>query len=234
MLLELKNLTAGYGGNTVLHGIALQLNDGETLALIGPNGAGKSTVLKAIFGLAEVTSGSIVFNGQPITGRPTHELLRQGLALVPQGRMVFGNLTVEENLRMGGYLVADRRAVTIQIDRIYADHPVLAEKRRVRASTLSGGNQQYLAIARALMVRPKVLLLDEPSLGLAPKVIAEVFAALQRLRDDGLSMIIVEQNVRYALQAADRCCVLVSGRLRFDGSPAALHNPERLRELFLG
>lgn len=234
MLLELKNLTAGYGGNTVLHAITLELKDGETLALIGPNGAGKSTVLKAIFGLAEIATGSVTFAGQAITARPTHELLRLGLAYVPQGRLVFGNLTVEENLRMGGFLLPSRRAVNAQVERILREHPMLQSKRRARASHLSGGQQQHLAIARALMVQPKVLLLDEPSLGLAPKVIAEIFGCIRDYQQRGLSMIIVEQNVRYALAAADRGCVLVNGTVRYDGTPESLLNPDRLRELFLG
>lgn len=234
MLLELKNLSAGYDGNTVLRDISLHVKDGEIVALIGPNGAGKSTVLKAIFGLADVTAGAVRFNGAPVTKRATHELLAHGIGFVPQGRLVFGRLTVEENLRMGGWLMADPRAVAVRLKEIYTEHPVLRQRRHEPARNLSGGNQQLVAIARALMNRPRLLLLDEPSLGLAPQVTADIYRTLKTCHRAGLSMLIVEQNVSVALRVCDRGYVLVNGTVRYAGMPNTLLNPERLREMFLG
>ncbi len=234
MLLELRNLSAGYGRIPVLRGVSLHCNDGEVVALIGPNGAGKSTVLKAIFGFADITAGEVVLGGARITRQPAHSLLARGLAYVPQGRLVFGRLTVEENLRLGAYLEPRASVVQQRLEKIFQEFPVLAEKKRQPARTLSGGQQQLLALARARMHQPRLLLLDEPSLGLAPKVTAEIYAAIRRMREQGLALLIVEQNVHAVLALADRGYVLVNGQVRYEGSPETLLNPERLRELFLG
>ena len=234
MLLELKNLSAGYGNVPVLHDITLHVKAGEIVALIGPNGAGKSTLLKAMFGLSDTTGGDARFNGASVARLPTHELLAHGIGYVPQGRLVFGLLTVEENLRLGGWLMSDPRAVRQRVHELLVAHPVLRERRREPARNLSGGNQQLLAICRALMYRPRLLMLDEPSLGLAPMVTAEIYRALKQYHRAGLSMLIVEQNVNVALRVADRGYVLVNGQVRYAGMPQTLLNPERLRELFLG
>lgn len=234
MLLELENLSAGYEQVAVLHDVSLHLKDGEIVALIGPNGAGKSTLLKAIFGLADVTAGDVRFSGKTVTKLPTHELLTHGIGFVPQGRLVFGRLTVEENLRMGGWRMPEPRAVELRLKELFSQHPLLHERRHEPARNLSGGQQQLLAIARALMYRPRLLLLDEPSLGLSPQVTAEIYRGLKACHRTGLSLLIVEQNVNVALRVCDRGYVLVNGTVRYEGAPETLLNPERLRELFLG
>ncbi len=212
-MLNLIDLRAGYGRRHILNGINLKINRGEIVALIGPNGSGKSTIVKGIFGLADVYSGEIIFNGQSIINRPTHELARLGIGFVPQGRQIFPNMTVEENLNMGAYIVADQKLVRQKIDWVFRLFPSMAAKRNHSAGNLSGGYQQLLAIARALMQDPHLLLLDEPSLGLSPMVTKEVFKKVVDIRNDGIAILIVEQNVDSAVNIADRIYVLKNGKV---------------------
>jgi branched-chain amino acid transport system ATP-binding protein len=234
MLLEVENLVAGYGKTEVLHGVHLHIGAGEIVGLIGPNGAGKSTILKAIFGLATVTRGRIRFQGSDTLKEPTHALLEKGLAYVPQGRLVFPSLTVEENLRMGGYTIRSRAAVNQRIEDLYERFPALQQLRSKHAGELSGGQQQLCAIGRSLMVSPQLLMLDEPSLGLSPVACSEVYAALRALRDAGTALLIVEQNVHLVLGIASRVVCLANGSVRAEGPPAEFHDPNRMRELYFG
>ncbi|HXG17369.1 MAG TPA: ABC transporter ATP-binding protein, partial [Calidithermus sp.] len=207
---------------------------GEIVSIIGPNGAGKSTAFKAIMGFVRPRQGSIRFNGQEITGLPPHLVVRRGLAYVPQGRIVFPQMTVLENLEMGAYIERDRARVAAALERVYRLFPVLAERRRQRAGTMSGGEQQMVAIARALMTTPSLILLDEPSLGLAPKFVALIFDKLQEMRAAGYTLVLVEQNAARALAIADRGYVLELGRNRFEGpGPRLLADPE-VKRLYLG
>ena len=235
-LLELRDLKAGYGHAEILHGIDLIVGEGELVTVIGANGAGKSTLLKAIVGLVTVRSGSVSYRGATIgTPRP-EKLVRNGLALVPEGRMLFGPMTVRENLELGAYGAGrDRRAALAEgLARVHKLFPVLAERSNQPAETLSGGEQQMLAVGRALMSRPRLLLLDEPSLGLAPKVIAEIFAVLTELRAENLTILLVEQDARLALKHADRGYVMRTGRVVLEGSAEELLADESVRTIYLG
>ena len=232
-LLELTRLEVAYGGITAVKGIDLCVPKGELVCLIGANGAGKTTTLKAIAGLLPVAAEAIRYNGAPIGGTRPFELVRRGLALVPEGRGVFGQLTVEENLAMGAYVRSDAAAVKIDLARAFTLFPRLAERRGQSAGTLSGGEQQMLAIGRALIGNPTVLLMDEPSEGLAPVIVEELARAVKRLtKAGGLSMILVEQNTRLALDIAPRAVVMDRGRIVFDGASATLRNdPAKLEQL---
>ncbi len=232
-LLTIKNLSAGYGDSTVLQDVGLEILPGEMVVLIGPNGAGKSTVLKSVFGLTTKTAGEIHFRGSDITKLPTHALIEEGIGYVPQGRLVFPSLTVEENLDMGGYSIDHKQTLRQNKERVYEIFPALKEKYRSRAGSLSGGQQQQLAIGRALMMTPELLMLDEPSLGLSPKLMHEVFQTLERLRQSGTTILVVEQNVRLALQYVDRGYLLAAGQIRFAGSAAELGSENLMRDAFL-
>ena len=232
MLLEIEQCNAGYGRIEVLHDVHLHVLPGEIVGMIGPNGAGKSTVLNAIMGRCDVTHGRIRFQGADILREPVHGLLAKGLAYVPQGRLMFPSLTVEENLVMGGYTIRRRDAIEDRLKDLYERFPQLLTLRSRRAGTCSGGQQQLIAIARALMVSPALLLLDEPSLGLSPTACAEVYATIARLRADGVSMLIVEQNVHLVLAAADRIIALANGTVRAVGPPAEFADRARLQELY--
>jgi ABC-type branched-subunit amino acid transport system ATPase component len=233
-LLSVEDVTAGYGKMDILHGLSLHVETGEIVSIIGPNGAGKSTAFKAIMGFVRPRQGSIRFNGQEITGLPPHLVVRRGLAYVPQGRIVFPQMTVLENLEMGAYIERDGARVAAALERVYRLFPVLAERRRQRAGTMSGGEQQMVAIARALMTTPSLILLDEPSLGLAPKFVALIFDKLQEMRAAGYTLVLVEQNAARALAIADRGYVLELGRNRFEGpGPRLLADPE-VKRLYLG
>lgn len=234
MLLEIEQLTAGYGKTEVLHNVHLHVGADEVVGLIGPNGAGKSTILKAVFGLATVTRGRIRFQDADILREPTHALLEKGIAYVPQGRLVFPSLTVEENLRMGGYTIRSRAAVAARIEDLYERFPQLMSLRSKRAGDLSGGQQQLCAIGRSLMVSPSLLMLDEPSLGLSPIACGEVYGALRALHNAGTSLIIVEQNVHLVLGIANRVVCLANGTVRAEGPPSEFHDPARMRELYFG
>lgn len=233
-ILSLDRVSAGYGGFDVLHAVSLYVAPLELVAIIGPNGAGKSTVLKAVMGLVRVSAGQITFAGQSIVGRRTDHLVRLGIGYVPQGRIVFPQMSVLENLEMGAFTVRDRQLVAETLDRVYQLFPRLAERRHQQAGTLSGGEQQMVAIGRALMTRPKLMLLDEPSLGLAPRFVDMVFDQLIALRETGIAIALVEQNAARALQIAHRAYVLELGRNRFEGPAAQLAADERVRRLYLG
>jgi len=233
-LLELKRLAVAYGGIQAVKGIDLVVNPGELVCLIGANGAGKTTTLKGVCGMLPVKSGSIHYDGRNITGRPPFELVRNGLAMVPEGRGVFGALTIEENLAMGAYIRHDRDGVHADIDRVFDLFPRLKERRRQTAGTLSGGEQQMLAIGRALMSKPKLLLLDEPSMGLAPLMVEKIFDVIRTIAGEGVTLLLVEQNARLALEVSHRAYVLEGGLVTLTGEGKTLLHDPRIREAYLG
>jgi branched-chain amino acid transport system ATP-binding protein len=234
-MLELRDLVVNYGGITALHGISLKLEPREIVTLIGANGAGKSTTLRAASGIVKIVSGSVRFNGEELGNRPAHEIVAHGLAHVPEGRMVFANLTVAENLQMGAYLRRDRENFPKELDYIFSIFPRLKERLKQTAGTLSGGEQQMLAIGRALMSKPKCLMLDEPSLGIAPILVQTIFAKITEInRELGLSILLVEQNANLALQISHRGYVLETGRIILEGESAKLRDDPQVREAYLG
>jgi branched-chain amino acid transport system ATP-binding protein len=232
-VLSVENLTSRYGRIEVLHGVSLEVAEGEIVTLVGSNGAGKTTLLRAISGVQPTTGGTIRFSGQPIDGLAPHRRVMRGIAQVPEGRQVFAPLTVHDNLRLGAYRRGDRE-VAADLDEMYAIFPALAEKRQVQAGALSGGQQQMLAIARALMARPKLILLDEPSMGLAPRLVDQIFAIVADLKRRGLTVLLVEQNAHAALAIADRGYVIETGLINITGSGHALLDDERVRAAYLG
>ena len=233
-MLEVRGLAVSYGGINAVKGIDLDVEEGELVTLIGANGAGKTTTLKALAGLIRPAAGRIHYNGQDITARPAFELVRQGLALVPEGRGVFDRLTVEENLAMGAYSRRDRARIAADLDRVYELLPRLAERRRQHGGTLSGGEQQMLAIGRALMSRPRMLLLDEPSMGLAPQMVQKIFETIRTIAAEGVTLLLVEQNAKLALEACHRGYVMESGSIALaDSAPRLLANPQ-VRQAYLG
>ncbi len=233
MMLEVHNLEVRYGAILGLRGISIEVKTGEIVALIGANGAGKSTTVRAIAGLLPF-SGEIVYNGKKLKPGQAEKNLRAGIALVPEGRGILGRMTVEENLQMGVYSRSDWSAAARDIDAMYQRFPILGERRNSLASLLSGGEQQMLAIARALLSRPKLLLLDEPSLGLAPKMTAFVFELVTSLRKEGLTVLLVEQKARHTLKIADRAYLLETGRVVTSGPAADMANDALVSETFLG
>ncbi len=232
-LLEVRGLTAGFGAGPVLFEVDLDFKAGELLALIGANGAGKSTLLGVLSGLVPPTSGRVVFNGRDITGARPERVVRAGIAHVPQGRRLFGTLTVAQNLRLGAYLRRDRE-VQQDIERVVGYFPTLGDKLARVAGTLSGGEQQMVAIGRGLMGRPGLLMIDEPSLGLAPKVVESVVEVCRAINRDGVSVLLVEQDVLVALEAADRGYVLENGRVVLSGAAAELMDNQDIRRAYLG
>ncbi len=225
-LLELDGTHVHYGAIHALKGVTIRVQEGEIVTLVGANGAGKSTTLRAISGLLKPTGGAIRLHGQPIAGRPAHEIVKLGISHVPEGRIVFANLTVRENLDLGAYLRRDRAGIAQDLKRVYTLFPRLEERSRQSAGTLSGGEQQMLAIGRALMARPQVLLMDEPSLGLAPILVREIFGVIREIREQGTTIVLVEQNARMALALADTGYVLETGSIRLtDRAQALLTNP---------
>jgi branched-chain amino acid transport system ATP-binding protein len=233
-LLELEAVTSGYGRLPVLREVSLNVASGEIVALIGANGAGKSTLLNTVMGMVAVAGGAIRFDRRTITGLPTSAIVRAGLAQVPERRQLFGAMTVEENLRLGAYVHHDRAAVVEAQTEQLRQFPILAERRRQAAQTLSGGEQQMLAIARAMMSRPRLLLLDEPSLGLAPLVVERIMAQIVALRAAGGTVLVVEQNARAALDVADRGYVLENGRITVAGDATALLGNPAVQDAYLG
>jgi len=233
-MLEVKDLVVRYSGLPVLQGVSLELEEGQAVSVVGSNGAGKSTLLKAIMSTAKVSSGSVIFMGNNITRLATADIVRLGLVYVPEDRKLFKPLTVEQNLDLGAYSVKDPSVVLGRKEHVFELFPRLAERRRQMAGSLSGGEQQMLAIGRGLMTGPKLLMLDEPSLGLAPIMVSEVFETVRRLREEGLSVLLVEQNVREALELTETGYILQTGRIREEGPSAQLLKSEAVREAFLG
>ena len=233
-MLEIRDLVCGYGGVMALRGISLEVKPGQLVALIGANGAGKSTALRAISGLVPPRSGSMIFDGRDITGVRAPRVLACGIAHCPEGRKVFPHMSVEENLMMGAYLRTSMGEIVADRDRIYADFPRLAERRRQAAGTLSGGEQQMLAIGRALMSRPRLIMFDEPSLGLAPNIVELTFAIIRRIRDAGTTVLLVEQNAFAALEMCDNAYLLENGQIVLVGRGAELIANEHVRKAYLG
>ena len=233
-MLELVNVNVNYGQTQALKGINLLAEEGSIIALVGPNAAGKTTTLKAITGLKPITSGEIHLRGQRIDQRDTSEIIRQGIALSPEGRRVFPELTVVENLRLGAYLRNNRREIKQDIERVYGYFPVLKMRERQIAGTLSGGEQQMLAIGRALMAKPSYLLLDEPSLGLAPLIVKSIAMIIKQINGAGVAIILVEQNARMALRLAEYAYVLESGQMTLEGKAEELLHNDYVRKAYLG
>ena len=234
VLLEVQNINVSYGGIQALKNIDLYINKGELIALVGANGAGKTTTLRAISKVVNCQSGNIIYQGRNINRRQTHEVVKLGIAHSPEGRRVLAKQTVWDNLFLGAYIRSDRQEITADIQRQFALFPRLAERQHQLAGTLSGGEQQMLVIARALMSRPKLLLLDEPSLGLAPAIVREIFSIMENLRKTGMTILLVEQNANLALQIADRGYVLEAGSIILTGPAQDLIQDERVKIAYLG
>ena len=233
-LLELRGVTAGYGHFTALWDVSLSVAAGEAVAVVGPNGAGKTTLLRVISGLIAPRAGDLAFEGAALGGKPAYQIVAHGVAHVPEGRRIFPALTVSDNLKMGAFLPAARRRFAESLERVYALFPVLAERRGQRAGSLSGGEQQMLAIGRALMSRPKLILLDEPSMGLAPVMVLRVFDLIRRIREEGYTILVVEQNVRQVLKLVDRAYLLEVGRIKMEGRAAELGEQDFVRKAYVG
>ena len=233
-LLEIKNLKVSYGFIAALKGININVEKGQIVALLGSNGAGKTTTLRAISGAIKPGSGSIILDKKDVSGQPTYKVAKAGITQSPEGRLLFQELTVEENLRVGGYQIKDKNELERNFQRVYKLFPVLKERRNQIANTLSGGEQQMVAIGRALMSNPKVLLLDEPSLGLAPLVIEEIFKAFVKIREEGTTILIVEQNALQTLKIADYAYVLELGKISLEGPAKELMTNKKLIDAYLG
>ncbi len=233
-ILELKDLSVSYGGIQAVRGINLKVNAGELVTLIGANGAGKSTTLRAITGLVHPAAGKVLYNGQDITNTAPFKLVEQGLVMVPEGRGIFGQLTIEENLAMGAFIRNDKAAVAQEIERVFEIFPRLKERRKQSAGTLSGGEQQMLAMGRALLTKPKLLLLDEPSMGLAPLMIKKIFDTVSFISKQGTTILLIEQNAKLALKAADRAYVMESGVITIEGDAKEMLDNPKVKEAYLG
>ncbi|HEV7889210.1 MAG TPA: ABC transporter ATP-binding protein [Pyrinomonadaceae bacterium] len=233
-MLTLDNISVSYGAIRALKGVSMRVEQGEVVTLIGANGAGKTTTLRTITGLLSPTEGRLLFEGQEIGGRPTHQLVARGISMSPEGRGVFANLTVRENLLMGAYLKKNKAEINHDLERGFRMFPRLKERESQKAGTLSGGEQQMLAMARALMSRPRLLLLDEPSLGLAPLVVHTIFEAIDEIRGEGTTILLVEQNAHAALKHSDRAYVLETGRIVMEGPSKELAADPRIKEAYLG
>ncbi len=233
-MLSLAALSAGYGSFQVLFDVSLEVPRGEAVGVIGPNGAGKTTLMRVISGLVQRSTGAMKLEGRSIGGLPAHRMVEQGIAHVPENRRLFPRLTVEDNLRIGAYLPRARRKCAEQLDRVYKLFPRLKDRREQLAGTLSGGEQQMCAIGRALMSDPKLLLMDEPSAGLAPLVVAQVFDLVHRIRAEGLTVLIVEQNVQQVLDVVDRAYLLEVGRIKLAGTSAELKGNDFIRKSYMG
>jgi branched-chain amino acid transport system ATP-binding protein len=233
-MLEAKGLHVGYGDAPALWDVSLKVGAGECVSVLGPNGAGKTTLVNAIARLLPIRQGRLRFDGADVTAANAQEMCNRGVALIPEGRRLFTRMTVEENLDLGSYRRAARAACDEARERVYAMFPILAERRRQLAGTMSGGQQQMLAIGRALMARPKLLLIDEPSLGLAPLIVEQVFGTIRQIHASGVSILLIEQNVTKALDLVERAYVLEGGRIVAEGKPAELHAQPHIRAAYLG
>jgi branched-chain amino acid transport system ATP-binding protein len=233
-MLNLRNISAAYGSFRALFDVSLDVEAGEAIGVVGPNGAGKSTLMRVISGMLRASSGELSFEGRSLTRLPAHRIVEAGIAHVPEHRRLFPKLTVEENLRIGAFLPAARRHYAERSEWVYALFPRLFERRRQLAGTLSGGEQQMVAIGRALMSKPKMLLMDEPSAGLAPLVVEQVFDLVRRIRAEGVTVLIVEQNVQQVLDVVDRAYLIEVGRIRLSGSSAELKNDAMIRQAYMG
>ena len=233
-LLEVKNLEVYYGVICALKGISFEVNEGEIVSLIGANGAGKTTMMQSVVGLIPKKSGSVTFEGHDITKTPCHKIVELGMTQVPEGRRIFQELTVYENLMMGAYTIRDQQKFKEDLESIYQRFPRLAERRNQIAGTLSGGEQQMLAMSRALMSHPKLLMLDEPSMGLAPILVDQIFSIIKELNDAGTTILLVEQNANKALEIADRAYVLETGSIMLSGTGAELAQSDEVRKAYLG
>ena len=234
MKLEIRDLCVSYGGIRALKGVSLSVDEGQIVTLIGANGAGKSTTLRAISGLQKVQSGSILYGGEELTSLPAKEIVRRGIIHVPEGRRVFPDMTVAENLKIGAFLRTDKAAIAQDMDYVYSLFPRLKERSWQLAGTLFGGEQQMLAVGRALMSRPKVLMMDEPSLGLAPLIVKDIFSIIRRVNQDGITVLLIEQNANAALRIADYGYVLETGTIALSGTGEELLKNESVREAYLG
>ena len=233
-MLKIRDLVVAYGGIEALKGISIDVPDGQIVTLIGANGAGKSTLLRTIIGLVKAQKGSVEYNGDLLTGLNSQQIVSKGLTLVPEGRRVFPNLTVLENLRIGAYMRNDEDGIQADIRKIYDIFPRLEERHWQMAGTLSGGEQQMLAMGRALMSRPKLILLDEPSMGLAPLLVQEIFNIIKEINDSGTTVLLVEQNARMALSIADKAYVLETGKITLEGTGKELLTSEAVQKAYLG
>ena len=233
-MLKVENIEVRYGGVPVIHDVSLEVHAGELISVVGANGSGKTTLLKTISGTLHPTKGSIEFENEDIGKSSTVDIVRRGITYVPEERRIFGPLSVEENLRLGAYILNDNEAIEKSIDYVYSLFPILKERGKQKGGTLSGGEQQMLAIGRGLMARPKLLMLDEPSLGLMPKLVDEMLEAVAKLKGEGITILLVEQNVREALELADRGYVLQTGRTIYDGRGQELLETDIIKKAFLG
>jgi branched-chain amino acid transport system ATP-binding protein len=233
-ILELKDLSVSYGGIQAVRNINLRVNEGELVTLIGANGAGKSTTLRAITGLVHPASGKVFYKGNDITNTPPFKLVEQGLVMVPEGRGIFGQLTIEENLAMGAFIRNDKAAIAHEIERVFEIFPRLKERRKQSAGTLSGGEQQMLAMGRAILSKPKLLLLDEPSMGLAPLMVAKIFETVRMIAKEGTTILLIEQNAKLALKAATRAYVMESGVITIEGDAKEMLDNPKVKEAYLG
>ncbi len=233
-MLEVKNLNVFYGAIHAIKGISFTVNDGELISLIGANGAGKTTTLHTISGLIKAKSGEILLDGKNIQKVPPHTLIDLGIAHVPEGRHVFARMSVEENLKMGAYTMSNQKKIQENLDKVYKLFPRLKERKKQLAGTMSGGEQQMLATARALMTDPKIVLMDEPSMGLSPLLVKEIFDIIRTLHENGSTILLVEQNAKMALGVADRAYVLETGKISMEGTAKDLLNDERVKKAYLG
>ena len=233
-MLDIKNLSVSYGAIDAVKDISLHVDEGEIVSLIGANGAGKTTTLHTITGLVPAKSGSIMFNGQDLLKTKANRIVTLGMAHVPEGRHVFTRMSVQENLEMGAYSLKDTSHVAEDLDKVYTYFPRLKERRRQLAGTLSGGEQQMVAMGRAMMSRPNTILMDEPSMGVSPKLVKEIFRIIEKLHDEGITVLLVEQNAKMALSIADRAYVLETGRITMEGKASDLLHDEKVRKAYLG
>jgi branched-chain amino acid transport system ATP-binding protein len=233
-MLQVENLSSGYGAVQILWDVSFRINEKEIICIIGPNGAGKTTLVRTIAGLLPTKTGTIRFKGENIEKTPPYEIVKKGLTLIPEGREIFPRLTVDENMRLGAYTMNDKSKVGELKERVYQIFPVLKKKEKVLAQTLSGGEQQMLVIGRSLMSNPKLLILDEPSLGLAPIIVEKVLDTLEMINDDGVTILLVEQNIRDSLNIANRAYVLEEGKIIIEGEGRELLNNEHIKEVYLG